>query len=218
MPNRIWKLRASNIKSFANCLSLHVPERKRLCPSCGACELPPLELEWDIGSDLIGDFVFAVAPIIAKQTVAKELAQHFKGFTTRAVNFPEHPNLMRPTPPKQTRKKRVWLPYEGPPLCEMVVTHEVNLLPQSTVEYESVCKECGRPVYKSFNGVETRRGELITPRTPGQGLFVTKKSLAGCDFFKPRNSGLTLCTDRVKEFIEQRGYTNITFWEMGEVI
>jgi len=203
---------------FAECLSLYVEPTKRLCMACRAIERPPLELEWDVGSDLVGDFVAAGAPIIARLKVADELTQHFKGFTTRPVNFPEHPNLMRPKPPKRTRKKRVWLPYEGPPLCEIVVTQEVDLLPQSSVEYESVCKECGRPAYRSFNGIEKRRGQLITPRIPGQGLFVSKKSLAGCDFFKPRNSGLTLCTDRVKEFMEQRGYTNIGFLEVGEVI
>ncbi|HEU4508094.1 MAG TPA: hypothetical protein VFR78_07655 [Pyrinomonadaceae bacterium] len=63
--------------------------------------------------------------------------------------------------------------------------------------------------------------DLVTtrvPRTNGQGLFVNNAHLNGKDVFRVAEfPAWIMCIDPVKEFIQNRQFTNITFFEMGEV-
>lgn len=188
-----------------------------LCRACGwSRPHEPLTVEWDDGSDKIGDFTSAGARVVATAKVADELLGEFGGARKGSVSMPSHPRLIRPA--KRTRTKRVWLPYDGPPLCELIVTRETALLPQSTAAFTPRCHACGRVEYQSFDGIETQRGDKRTPRTPGMGLFFRGEDLRGDSLFRPPFSGLVLCTSRLKEFVKNRGYSNVEFLEAGELL
>jgi hypothetical protein len=90
------------------------------------------------------------------------------------------------------------------------------------------CQTCGR-VRFGFEGVEThtarfdpRRKEMVPVdrrRVPGKGLYVRADDLGDADFFRVREArGWDFCTDRFKEFVEERGFSNVAFWEYGDVI
>jgi len=188
-----------------------------LCEACGA-SLPPdrLIVEWDDGSDVIGDFTFAIGELVCTERVFKKLRRELRGLKSRPLEMHDHPSLYRPK--RRTRRTRVWLPYDGPPLCALEFPHEVELLPESTVVVESTCNVCGRMIYADFVGVETRRGFQRIPRKAGKGFFVSAATVGDSDFFTIRNTRLKLCTTRVREFVEEQGYTNLEFLEAGNIV
>ena len=101
----------------------HVP-----CTHCyldATYELPtPLAFEWEAGSDRIGDFVWPGpwrAAVVTRviDYLAKNKVPMIKAGTIEMV---QDPRLKRPKSPRRA-KPRVWLPYEGPTLVELVVEH-----------------------------------------------------------------------------------------------
>ena len=66
-----------------------------------------------------------------------------------------------------------------------------------------------------------KRGELVKKRVPrslGQGIYVSKGDLKGADIFRVHEfPAWIFCTNRVKGFIEREGFTNVVFFEMGEL-
>jgi hypothetical protein len=206
---------------YAELLVLHRPPSRRIevCPACGAgTSTGPLRVEWDDGSDRIGDFTHARAHLVVRKDAATALQSRFRGFRLGAIEMPDHPNLRKPTRITKRTPKRVWLPYDGPELCELVVEREVPLLPESTVTVESMCDSCGRPTYSSFDGMEERSGTGRKLREPGKGLLFRATDLQRSDFFRAAFTGLSLCTDAAKTFIESRGFTNIEFLESGDIL
>jgi hypothetical protein len=172
--------------------------------------------EWEEGSELIGDFVAALGRVVLQARVANELLRSFAGFKKGPVGMWEPANLSRRR--MRGRRTRVLLPYEGPELCEMVVTRDVPLRSKSTVKIEIECKDCGRIQYKSFEGIAEKDMGATIPRKPGKGLFFAQKDLQGADFFRPRYTGFILCTDLAKKLMEERQYNNIEFLEVGEIL
>jgi hypothetical protein len=75
-----------------------------------------------------------------------------------------------------------------------------------------------RPAVDGGFCVEGRQGTIKIPRKRGKGLFVEESQLDGCDFFRAKYTGLTLCTDKAKNFIVERGYGNVDFLEYGDII
>lgn len=219
---RIWELQVPIPTRFAELQELYREPVGEKCSECNAyldVERQPLLVEWDDGSDQVGDFVFAGGPIVIQDRVATEIRQIAGGFNTEPIEFFDHPNLRRPANvPDRKRPKRIWLPYDGPPLSQLVVTRKVPLTPESTVEIASKCGACGTIRYKRILGVEKKNSAVHTPRVPGQGLFIERDAIGEDGLFAPIGTLLHLCTSSVKEFIEQRGYTNIEFLEYGELI
>jgi hypothetical protein len=157
------------------------------------------------------------------------LAQSFKGFELGPVEMIQNPRLKKPSRPNRRTKPRVWLPYTGPKLFELWVTACVPMDKRhTTAKLVRDCKTCGSKRYELI-GYEDRevlwdprrmRGILVRKgRTPGQGLYVQKSALGEADIFRVREfDGWVLCTDRVVDFVQERGYSNVTFMEIGEVI
>jgi len=190
---------------------------RELCDACGASMAPDrLIVEWDDGSDTIGDFTHARGNLVSTERVYKELRREFKRLESRPVVMYDHPNLYRPK--GRTKRRRVWLPYEGPPLRTLDFPHVVDLRPESTVVVDSTCEKCGRVTYEEFVGIEERRGDRHVPRKPGKGLFVSAAQVGDNDFFTVRDTGLKLCTTTVREFVEAQGYTNVEFYEVGNIV
>jgi hypothetical protein len=233
---RIWRLWDPRDDTFAE-PSLRGAWSKatgELCPECTASSqhrVQPLIIEWESGSDLIGDFAASgfASDFVVKRKVGKELLKHFQGFELGPVEMPQNRKFRRPARLTRRTKPRVWLPYEGPELCELWVTALVPLeRHRSTIKLVRKCDACGDERYE-VTGVESYQSRFNLerkdldiwhiPRTPGEGLFVRAEDLKGRDIFRVKEfDGWDMCTDRVKDFIEEQSFTNISFLEMGEVI
>lgn len=215
---KIWQLQIPHRAVFADLLDIYVETTHYPCNGCKKSELPNLLVEWEDGSDKIGDFVSPLSRIVARESVADQIINNLKGFKKVEIEMFDHPNLYRPKKRNARTPKRVWLPYTGPPLCELQTTKKVTPHKKSTVVIENQCSKCGSLTYKRVEGLEERDSRGHTPRTPGMGFFITKDEIGDYDFFSPKYTGYTLCTDRAKEFIESQNFSNIEFLEAGNVI
>jgi hypothetical protein len=200
-----------------------------LCPECGRIELRPavpLVIEWEPGSDKVGDFSYVNRRWIVKEAVIESLRKHFRGFESGPLEMIERPGLRRPK--RATgRNRRIWLPYDGPPLAEFVITAEVSMAPCSTVKTE-LCSNCGRDIDSEVIGIEEishrydkKLGHVVPyhkKRVRGQGLFACRADLGESDFFRFRDWGFYCCTERAKYFIEAQGFSGVQFEEVGDVI
>lgn len=197
-----------------------------LCPECTASwtvRAKPLILEWETGSDRVGDFTWPAGDVAVADRVLDALQDHFEGFEGGPVEMVQPPGLQ----PSRSRSPRVWLPYNGPPLHELWVTTWVHMdRDRSSAELERACATCGTERWK-LHGIERRdshfdqkRKELVptkTDRLPGAGVFIRQVELGGADIFGVRElPAWTFCTDAVRDFIDKKGFTNISFLEMGE--
>jgi Immunity protein family (Imm11) len=138
----------------------------------------------------------------------------------------QDPNLKRPSRSRR-RKPSVWLPYQGPPLCDLWVTQQVHVdAERSSVRLVKECSTCGRQQY-AVDGIErwetewdSERRESMkrrVPRSRGLGVYIREDALAGNAIFRTHEfPGWTLCTDHVRKLVEKEGFTNVSFLEVGE--
>ena len=97
---------------------------------------------------------------------------------------------------------------------------------RSTLELVRSCEKCGRREYK-YLGIEEppheekvgERWEMVPrrPRQPGMGVILPQSAVGDNDFFDYGNN-FHMCTQRAKDYIESREWTNIEFVEYGEII
>lgn len=182
-----------------------------LCRECRTSQqrrVPPLILEWEPGSDVIGDFAWLGADdeVVVTQRVRIALEGRFRGFEFRSIEFWQDPKLKRPERITRRTKPRVWLPYEGPPLWDVWVTAWCHLdLERSGEILEKECSTCGKKIYKG-------------PPFEERYLVVDPTSWDGSDIFHVHEYPRWIfCTEQVKEFIKQTGFTNVSFLEDGEI-
>jgi hypothetical protein len=195
---------------------------------------PPLVVEWEVGSAVIGDFTWTgvTIPVVTEQ-VLDALRAHFNGFAGGPVEMIQHPKLRPPVRPTKRTRPRVWLPYTGPRLFTLELTTWVHMdRERTTARLVRRCDSCGDERYElsGFEKVDYRvevrqqppAYEMVytrVPRAAGQGLFLRADDLGGADVFGVYEfDGWTFCNDRAKEFIEEQRYTNVDFWEMGEYL
>jgi hypothetical protein len=209
-----------------------VPENSPgLCQECGSSQQvrgQPMGMEWEEGTALIGDFVWPSGFDLAiQETVFDRLLQQFHGFEKGLITMYQDPKLKKPTRITKRTKPRIWLPYDGPVLFDLWITKIVPMHPNTTAVLVKACHTCGMKKYR-LKGVEIwkhkydkslrKRIEVHQERVPEQGLFVSKIDLGDADIFRVANFRYILCTDRVKEFIEREGFSNVKFLEYGEVL
>jgi hypothetical protein len=61
--------------------------------------------------------------------------------------------------------------------------------------------------------------EQRVPREPALGLRIQASELGDADVFRVHEfRARILCTDRVRDHILERGYSNVDFFEMGDVL
>jgi len=89
------------------------------------------------------------------------------------------------------------------------------------------CEVCGHTVYE-LEGIE-RYGhrwdsskkalvEMRIPRAKGKGICVRRQDIKDAVIFRLYEvPGLIFCTEEVKDLIESRHFTNVSFLEMGLV-
>jgi hypothetical protein len=178
-------------------------------PSVGVCEecgmtrqkrVPPLVIEWEPDSDVVGDFVWGGLgfEIVARSYIAEELRKQLSGFDicdVEMIEEPDHAGTTRTS--TQGQAKRIRLPYAGPELCEMWVDTWASLDDgKSGLELEKVCGRCGFQFY----------------RPKRVGLRLASDSGEGNDFFRVRQfPSWVFCSERARELIEEKGYSNVAF-------
>ncbi|EMY14868.1 hypothetical protein LEP1GSC043_4149 [Leptospira weilii str. Ecochallenge] len=203
------------------------------CSSCGIggkYEAPsPLVIEWEEGSDDIGDFSWpSGGRALVKETVFRALNEIVGELNFGFVEMVQDPKL-RLSVRKTKRKPRVYLPYQGPPLVELIVDKQVQLLPKTTTKIIDRCEVCGR-VQRKLVGVEVKEHfwnssskKLITVhrhRESGKGLFVSSSDIgSNVTFFRVDEfSDAILCTDQMKKILQEKGFNNIDFLAYGEIV
>ena len=244
---KIWKMTNPHDEQFALADVCGVWGKiGKPCPECASSaqhRVQPLIVEWESGSDVIGDFIWTLsgtAPIVIR-SVCEDLNSRFGGFECGPVVMKWDKKFERPAKPNPRARKRVWLPYEGPPLCELWITKKVHIDPErTTAKLMERCGTCARERWEIQCVEWHKEGALdfldecpewyrrkLNPknfepvdvvRVPGAGMFVSERDLGEASVFETYEFGWAFCTDDVKRFIEERKYTNVTFWEFGEVV
>jgi hypothetical protein len=185
---------------------------------------PPLIIEWEPGSTEVGDLTWAgCGDYMVKRSVAEDLQNAgFRGFEPGPV-------VMRPNSDCPNRKRGIIrLPYEGPELVDLWTTKWVPIdRDKSSLQIKG--EDASGPLFDLVGFERTEivawireTGELVRehiPRKPGMGAYVHEASLDGCSLFQIEElPGWIVCTDPVRDFMLAKGYTNVTFFEIGDVV
>jgi hypothetical protein len=172
---------------------------------------------------LVGDFVWPGfgSEVVAADHVFAALEPRFAGFERGPIEMVDEPDL------DQRGQPRVSLPYEGPALYELWTTAWVSAdLERSTMRLERRCGTCGTEFWK-VDGVERwdstfdrEKRQLVRTRAGldgKSGIYVPRAKFGGADIFRVTQfPGWVFCWDGVRNFIRERGFTNVEFLEMGE--
>lgn len=232
MNMKIWRLMMPLDAGYAQCglrsppVSTHSP-----CPQCTIGDTymtpSPLVFEWEPGSDQIGDFAWPSGSRVAVREPVMELliAKKF-AVKAGAIEMIQDPKLKQPKNPRRA-KPRVWLPYTGPQLVELVVEHAVHILPETTTVVARQCALCGRE-RRHLVGAEVKQHlwskesrtllPLVKSRVSEQGIFVSSADVGASGFFTTYEFDFILCTDEAKAALEEAKFTNLDFWEYGDVV
>jgi len=181
--------------------------RGGLCPECGAGTsklVSPTVIEWQPGSDVLGDFTWAAfgSTAIVTERVRRQLEETFR-CTFRNVKMQQSPRLKRPSRLTSRTKPRVWLPYTGPPLYELVTVGTARLdRAHSNWVLKDVCSTCGNESWRI--------------PTVGRITIIDKRTWTGDDLFRLAEApGWILTTRAFRNFVESHGFTNVSFLEEG---
>lgn len=168
--------------------------------------------DWLAKGNIVPDFVYSTY-IICKKEIAMDLENKFKGLNIASLKWEKNP--------KEVCAKDInrlkWLPKEKIEMVSLFTTIDIPILQQSTVRY-GISGLTGKDCIKEVIGSAKVHGNNIIPREKGKGLFFSQKDIGDYDFFKPMNAFFLLCTEKVKEFIEDKQYSNIIFLEIGEIV
>lgn len=165
--------------------------------------------DWDIIDNSILDFIPTHYNIVGRQNCLEDLSLNFNGISLKEIKIEQNPKEKK----VKNKESLKWLPNNYPKLLKLEVTKKVPLNSKSTVLYD----EDG--YIEEIEGIEEVRGnEIIKLREQGKGLFINKEDVKNVSFFSPINTSYSLCTEHVKEYIEEKKYTNICFLEVGNII
>ena len=171
-----------------------------ICKSCGQGRsrlTEPLAIEWEIDSDIIGDFsccgyVMAVVGKVKKYLLNKRFECQFG----KVVVSP---------PTKNTRKKRVPYPYVGPYLNWVIPTDYIELNEkESGVGLQIDCSDCDQKRY-AF-----KREGIVIERDVWEGrkIFRIKQ------FYK---SSATFITEEAIKMLLDKDFSNIGYSVAGYI-
>lgn len=231
---KLWRMLVPFETAFAEA-GLRSPNLN-IGPACRGCgssaqtlRPKPLVLEWESGSDVVGDFTWPNgARTAVKKSAMDVLMKQFRGIHSEPVVMVQDPKLKQPKKRTGRTKPRVWLPYTGPELVELWPDTTAPFLPTSTITTANQCVMCGRQS-RRISGIEVKShlynpdlGELVPdlhPRVPGQGLFIAAPNVQETPIFRVEEfSEAIFCTSHVKSFLKHERFTNIEFLEYGDVV
>lgn len=228
----IWCVDSAFESNFAEC-GIRSPweTQNRPCLSCykGATTIIPypLVIEWLPGSNVVGDFSWpGCGRAIIKKRISDDMLKRFSMLELREIEMIQDHHLRVPKN-KSKAKQRVWLPYDGEPLVELVPLCCFPESPRTTNRVAFRCDVCGRETtqLEGFELKEHRWDQIkqdlvpyMKPREAGRGLFISRNFVKDCPIFRVESFLSSIfCLNEFKNFIEDQGYTNIDFLEYGEV-
>jgi len=193
---------------YADALKGGIYEELPRCPKCKLAarkRLSPLVIEWDYGSNIIGDFTWPGEEIIVTDMVRTcFVSRGFSGISFEPVEMVQKQGLKKPRKESKARN-RVWLPYLGPPLWNLVVTSWCNMDARSS----------GRTLVSECDGCLRKRMIVHDPAAP---LIVKPETWAGSDFFCIREmEKMVFVTGAVRQAIEQNKLANVEMKERGYI-
>jgi hypothetical protein len=173
----------------------------KLCKKCGISSstlVDPLKIEWDPGSNQVGDFSWCGYTVVIQEKVKKYLLS-----TCQNCDFGEVVVL---PPPKQGNKKIVDFPYNGPNLYWLKANSYIDLdIVKSETPLLIDCIFCGQKKYRF------RRNNLI----------VNKNSWSGDHIFKLnqfQKSSATYVTQKLLSELIGQGFDNLGYIEAGNIL
>lgn len=173
--------------------------------------VPPRHLAFTGGE--LGDFMASIGPVLAKREVAEQLIARFGSLRLQPIK------VVKPKAAARARALEDAYVQLEPEL-------EIDPNPElSTLEVKSSCDLCGRRSY-DLVGMEEEADTspydssiVLEPakiRQAGQGIILRRETLDGKSFFK--FLGFTICTEEVRTWVQERGFTNTVFLEYGELL
>jgi hypothetical protein len=181
------------------------PEPPPLCPECGHPREvvgEPLTIEWEPGSSLIPDFSHPgpTGDLVVTDRVKDHIERRFPEVKFGPVRMIQKPRLRRPRRSTGRMAKRVWLPYEGPPLWRMNYTVVAEWdFALSGIKIKRVCKSCGTSRL-------TQRGDVV-PEV---------RSVKGANIFGIRWWTMSfLLVERAMKSLREKRFTNVRFKRVG---
>ncbi len=211
MSIRLFYLRDPENYNYASAVrrGTWYPLGEKICPECQRSRqkrIPPLIIEWEPGSNVVGDFTWPGfnTDLVVSQRVREQFEKHFHALEFWSVEFWQSPKLKKPTKMTNRSLSRIWLPYEGPTLWDVILNSWCHLDHlRSGISIEKICSVCKRVV---FNYPIQRQGNLV----------VDPSTWSGEDIFHIHEyPGGVFCTERARELIFQAGFTNVGFAEDG---
>lgn len=172
--------------------------------SCAKCEysnqhlIEPLQIEWEPGSDSIGDFSWCGYTIIVLDRVKEYLIEKEFGCDFGKIE------VKKTTTPKKKRKN-IPFPYKGPTLNWLMPKKVINLdTKKSGLEIDENCSICNRLQF----------------RFKMDGLVIPKEEIKGLKMFKITQFGHSSATfiteDSLKELLDQN-FSNFWYKEAGSI-
>lgn len=176
-----------------------------------------LQVCWDnylAKGNNISDWCYS-SYLICVRHVAELLMDKFSGLSLAELEWRKNPIEEC----AKNVKRLKWLPKEPVDMVHIFSTKEVLPLKESTIEYGTSVIN-GRPCIQQIHGGAewSLVTKSITPRNRNMGLFISEKDIVDSDFFRPANTPILLCKEYVKSELEQIGYKNLIFLEVGEII
>lgn len=165
--------------------------------------------DWGSGGKYIGDFVFNFWYLTCKREVFDVLRLYFNeldSITVEIVKTKKEQDV-------KNSKYLKWLPIEVVDLVVLKTSKVKNALSKSSIIYNKKWEVVG------IQGVAELRGDIIIPAKKDKGLIFSKEEIWDANIFKVNGfNNLLLCTEKVKQFCEEKDYENIIFLEYGKVI
>ena len=218
---KVWRLSDPLDERYASAGWRGTWSSGRLCPGCTASSeqrVSPLLLVWQPGSRTVGDFVWPGRGVVVTESVAEVLSQ-FGGFDVGPVEIiDDHGPTRGP----------IRLPeVDASDLRELLARAVVGVdLDRSSVELARTCEVCGRDEWEFFGlsewrvtwDQEARSGSRdCVPRFPGAGLFVPEAEAVEAGVFTISQApAWVLCTDEFRHVVDDHGFSNIAFLDVGD--
>jgi hypothetical protein len=185
-------------------------------PPCKICHRgklqrqSPLRVQWVVdeeppGRDTIADFTWmGYVGVVVTQRVRDYLEGRVTGAKFGPVVMLDDPTLHRPKRMTKRTRRRVWMPYEGPPLWELIVP-KVGIVDRkrSKLGDYDVCPGCGRKLRE-----KSKVGRLV----------VRRKDWPGVDFFQLAEWKLFFVTEHAKAILKAGRFTNLSIRRRGEIV
>ena len=168
---------------------------------------------WGADDKKIADFIPTFFHCVVKENIADLLEENFTGIQKKSIK------IVDLVTDEKKKKRLKWYPLNVPELALLEVTKRVSILPISTMEVlEEEDNGKIRKILKDVTGIAELEDGVIIPREKGKGFFISREEINNFDFFHPEDTSFCLCTEKVKLFVENAGYTNVYFLEAGEIV